>query len=76
MKTNKIHTETVNEAALSQYINLCGEAAELLEYLTEFIDDHGEVLPDEVDETHVGNMKEVVARLQGIKKFISWAGGK
>ncbi|MCC6457263.1 MAG: hypothetical protein IT328_20080 [Caldilineaceae bacterium] len=64
-----------NEAELTAYIGLIAQAAELLDELALFIDDHGEVTPDQVSEIHVGNMTEVVVRLQNLKKFIRHVGG-
>ena len=58
-------------SALDTYIAHVHEAAELLTFLAAFIDDHGEVAPDDVNWSHVGSMSETVSQLRQVKNFIT-----
>lgn len=66
--TNPYRTYS-NEAELDHYIALCGAAEELLEQLTEWVSNHGDVSPDDVTQIHVNRMSAVVDRLAAIKRF-------
>lgn len=61
--TNPYRTYS-NEAELDAYIALCGQAAELLAGLTEYVEDHGDVAPDNVAQRDVERMSRIVAALQ------------
>lgn len=65
--TNPYRTYS-NEAELDSYIALCGEAADLLEQLAEYVGDHGGVAPDAVDQNDVNRMYGIVARLRDAKQ--------
>lgn len=60
----------MNAKALDAQIAKTHEAAELLERLTLYVQDHGEVAPDDVNWAHVGSMGHVVAQLREIVNFI------
>lgn len=56
--------------ALSAYIIYCREAAELLEHLTAYVTDHGEVSANDVTQANVEDMAHLVQRLREAKSFI------
>lgn len=58
----------MNEITLARYIELVGEAADLLAALTMFVDNHGDVAPDHVNQTHVASMAAIVKHLQAAKR--------
>jgi hypothetical protein len=57
-------------AAIDAYLLEITEADELVKEIALFIDDHGEVAPDDVNWSHVGNMAQVVYDLKATLKFI------
>lgn len=56
-----------NETELNAYIAHCGEAAEILAQLTEWVENHGDVDPDDVDNQDVRRMANIVTRLRHIR---------
>jgi hypothetical protein len=57
--------------ALDEYMAAQAAAAELLEDITEALDEHHGVGPDEINWGHVGDVNAVVEQLTAIKNFIS-----
>lgn len=58
-----------NEAELNHYIALCAAAGELLEQLSEWVDNHGDVAPDDVSQVHVNRMSAIVDQVAAIKRY-------
>ena len=52
---------------LEKYIGLTATAKELIEDLFGYIEDHGEVAPDEVTEAHCDRMAKIVGLLSAAK---------
>lgn len=50
-----------NDKALNAYIARVQEAAEALAQLQSYIDDHGDVTPEDVNWQHVGSMSQLAA---------------
>jgi len=50
--------------AIDQYVLQCGDALAALKRLTEYVEDHGEVAPDDVNWGHVGQMAYLAGLLQ------------
>ena len=59
-----------NEKALGKFIGLMGEARERLEELQEYIDNHMETNPDDVNYGHVGSAEWLVSKLT---ELTDWA---
>jgi len=59
-----------NEKALGKFIGLMGEAWERLEELQEYIDNHMETNPDEINYGHVGSAEWLVSKLT---ELTDWA---
>ena len=59
-----------NEEALNTYIDRVAKAKELADSIALYIDDHGEVAPDDVTWNHVGSMGQLIQDLEEIEKFI------
>lgn len=59
-----------NPQALDAYIKHMGKAEELLERLTQFVDDMGDVMPDDVNWTHVGDAAHMVGCLEQLADFV------
>ena len=57
-------------AAIDAYLLGITEADELVKEIALFIDDHGEVEPDEVNWSHVGTMAKIVYDLKETLEFI------
>lgn len=57
------------EMALEAYIAHTGRADEAIKTLQLFIDDHGEVAPDDVDWGHVANMAEIADQIEALINF-------
>lgn len=56
-----------NEAELDAYVGFVAEAADLLAQLTEFVENYGNVAPDNVDQNEVSRMKAIVIFLRNAK---------
>ena len=48
-----------NQDAVDAYVLKCHDTLESLARLTEYVEDHGEVAPDEVNWGHVGQMADL-----------------
>lgn len=59
------------DEALKQYIAAVEEAAENAAEITRWLDDYGEVGPDDVNWASVGSMMHVLEDLKGIVSFIT-----
>lgn len=66
--TNPYRTYS-NAAELDAYVGLCGEAAALLEQLAEYVENHGNVAPDDVASADVERMDRIVRRLRMLKQY-------
>jgi len=51
--------DALNQDAVDRYILNCGEALEALVRLTVYVEDHGEVAPDDVNWGHVCQMADL-----------------
>lgn len=60
-----------NRTAIDAYLAAHAAAAELLEDITEALEEHHGVGPDEINWSHVGDVTAVVEQLTAIKDFIS-----
>lgn len=58
-----------NQTELGEYIAFCAEAAALLAQLTEYVEDHGDVSPDDVGSHEVTRMAGMVSRLRNLKQY-------
>ena len=58
------------QTALNAQILRTEQAQEALKRIQQFVDDHGEVSPDDVNWSHVGTMAEVAAKLDELVKFL------
>ena len=63
-----------NEAALVAYIDKIAEAQELIDHIGLYIEDHGEIAPDDVKWSHYGSMADNVAILKEMKDRIRGTG--
>ena len=52
-----------NQKAVDGYVRQVGRASEALDRLTQYIEDHGEIGPDEINWGHVGQMAHLVGQL-------------
>ena len=55
-----------NDAAVQQLISLRAECMRLLQGITEHVDSHFDVVPDEVNYGHVGDASHIKTQLQDI----------
>ena len=62
-----------NEFAVDRYVTQIGIASEALERLTQYVEDHGEIGPDEVNWGHVGQMADLAGKLDDM---VNWIDGK
>lgn len=60
---------TPNDEALQAYIRHMHRAGDLLARLTEYVEDMGNVLPDEVNYTHVGDACLLADDLAAIAQY-------
>jgi len=60
----------MNTKAVHAYSAKVGEANDLLDVLRWFVDDHGEVEPDNVKCADVARISEIVDYLQNVVDFI------
>jgi hypothetical protein len=56
--------------AINTYINLLSKVRTELERINQFVDDHGEVTPDDVNWGHVGFMGTMLNDLENIANMI------
>ena len=61
----------MNTKALDAYMDACLQAQELVDQITLYLYDHGEVLPRDVTYTNVAGMRRVVDDLSTVAKYIS-----
>lgn len=61
----------MNEESVNAYIARMGQIAKLLESLTEWVDDHGGISPDDVTWADVGTVSEVQRQLMEVLQFIN-----
>ena len=62
-----------NEQAVDRYVTQIGIASEALERLTQYVEDHGEIAPDDVNWGHVGQMADLAGKLVDM---VNWIDGK
>lgn len=60
-----------NRTAIAAYLAAHAAAAELLEDITEALDEYHCVAPEQINWGHVGDVNEVVSQLAAIKNFIA-----
>jgi hypothetical protein len=60
-----------NDTALAAYLAAQAAAAELLLDITEALDEHHGVAPEQINWGHVGDVNAVVEQLTAIKNFIA-----
>ena len=59
--------------AVDSYVRQIGIASEALERLTQYVEDHGEIGPDDVNWGHVGQMADLANMLTD---RVNWIDGK
>jgi len=59
-----------NQQALEAYMGKMATIANIVAHLQDWVDDMGNVSPDDVDWTHVGNLAAV---LEGVTNAAHWA---
>ena len=60
-----------NERALTGYIARVAQANKLLDTIKTYLDNHGEVPPDDVNWTDTADMGNIVSILENIVEFIN-----
>ena len=68
------HDDKNHEIALDLYIFLTDHAQESIARIQEFLDDHGEIGPDDVDFGHVEFMRSIEKQLTDIRHKIDKTG--
>ena len=60
----------MNEQAVERMMVQTGQAEESLKVISQFIENHGNVLPEDVNWNHVGTMAHLVELLDEAASFI------
>ena len=64
----------MNSRVIERYLTHLNTASQALERLTQYIDDHGEVGPDDLDWSHVGSMEYLASQLVMLQDMIDGTG--
>ena len=65
---------TAQMVVISKYANQIGRAQSALNRLAQYLDDHGEVGPDDVTYAHVGSMEHLANQLSELQDMIDGTG--
>ena len=68
---NQAKAPTKNAKAIKRYLQHIGRAQNAMFFIEQYLDDHGEVAPDDVNWAHVGDMGHVADKLEELLQFIS-----
>lgn len=60
-----------NEEAIKKYLEKIAKAEKHLARIEQYLDDHGEVGPQDVNWAHVGTMTHLADELETLTKFIN-----
>lgn len=70
----KVNKPQNQETALEAYIRNMAKAEEALDRINQYIEDRGEVSPDEVNWSHVGWMASIASELSQLQDQIDGTG--
>ena len=64
----------MNSRVIERYLAHLNTASQALERLSQYIDDNGEVAPDDLDWSHVGSMEYLASQLVMLQDMIDGTG--